>query len=31
MKVIVTPTVEDSLEEIYSDKCEYSVAHADDF
>ena len=31
MKVIITQTAEDSLGEIYRYKCEYSVAHADDF
>ena len=31
MKVIITQTAEDSLEEIYRYKCEYSVAHADEF
>jgi hypothetical protein len=31
MKVIFTPTAEDSLEEVYRYKCEYSVAHSDDF
>jgi plasmid stabilization system protein ParE len=31
MKVIITQTAEDSLEEIYCYKCEYSVAHAEDF
>ena len=31
MKVIITQTAEDSLGEIYSYKCEYSVAHADEF
>ncbi len=31
MKVIITQTAEDSLGEIYRYKCEYSVAHADEF
>jgi len=31
MKVVITPTAEDSLEEIYRYKCEYNVAHADEF
>ena len=31
MKVIITKTAEDSLGEIYRYKCEYSVAHADEF
>jgi toxin ParE1/3/4 len=31
MKVIITQTAESSLEEIYRYKCEYSVAHADEF
>lgn len=31
MKVIITQSAEDSLGEIYRYKCEYSVAHADDF
>ncbi len=31
MKVIITQTAEDSLGDIYRYKCEYSVAHADDF
>jgi plasmid stabilization system protein ParE len=31
MKVIITQTAEDSLEEIYRYKCDYSVAHADEF
>jgi len=31
MKVIITQSAEDSLGEIYRYKCEYSVAHADEF
>lgn len=31
MKVIITRTAEASLEEIYRYKCNYSIAHADDF
>ena len=31
MKVIITQSAEDSLEEIYRYKCEYSVVHADEF
>ena len=31
MKVVITQTAEASLEEIYRYKCEYSIAHADDF
>ena len=31
MKVNITQTAEDSLEEIYRYKCEYSVAQADEF
>ena len=31
MKVIITQSAEDSLDEIYRYKCEYSVAHADEF
>jgi plasmid stabilization system protein ParE len=31
MKVIITQSAVDSLGEIYRYKCEYSVAHADDF
>lgn len=31
MKVIITQTAVDSLEEIYRYKCDYSVAHADEF
>lgn len=31
MKVIITQSAEDSLGEIYCYKCEYSVAHADEF
>lgn len=31
MKVIITQTAVDSLEEIYRYKCEYSVPHADEF
>ena len=31
MKVIITQSAEDSLEEIYRYKCEYSVDHADGF
>lgn len=31
MKVVITKTAEDSLGEIYRYKCEYSVAHADEF
>ncbi|WP_340263547.1 type II toxin-antitoxin system RelE/ParE family toxin [Sulfitobacter pontiacus] len=31
MKVIITQSAEDSLREIYRYKCEYSVAHADEF
>jgi plasmid stabilization system protein ParE len=31
MKVIITQTAEDSLEEIHRYKCDYSVAHADEF
>lgn len=31
MEVIITQTAVDSLGEIYRYKCEYSVAHADEF
>ncbi len=31
MKVVITQSAEASLEEIYRYKCEYSVAHADEF
>ena len=31
MKVTITQSAEDSLGEIYRYKCEYSVAHADEF
>jgi len=31
MKVVITPSAEASLEEIYRYKCAYSVAHAEEF
>lgn len=31
MKVTITKNAEDSLEDIYRYKCEYSVQHADEF
>lgn len=31
MRVVITPTAEASLEEIYRYKCDYSIRHADEF